>query len=143
MVNRGDPALRVNTALTAAEVIDGEAVMINLGDGMYFTMDGVGAELWLLIEQGCSLAPIATCLAGRYEVEEPRVLADLGRVVDELVSAGLVVLDEGARDREPNVGDWDPPSAAYTAPALVSYSDMGDVLALDPPLPLLDPTPEP
>jgi hypothetical protein len=137
MVSRADSALRVNTAVTAAEVIDGEAVMINLSDGMYYTMDGVGSEVWLLIERACSLPVIARSLAGRYRVEEARVLDDVGRVVDELAAAGLIVREDG-ESAEPGELDWgDPPP--YAAPELVAYTDMGDVLALDPPLPLLDP----
>ena len=134
--------LRVNSAVTAAEVIEGEAVMINLGDGMYFTMDGVGAELWLLIEQSASLLAIAGCLAERHGVDQGRVVDDLRGVADELVAAGLVVVDTDAETAEAFDVDWPEPRPTYVPPVLVTYSDLGDVLALDPPLPILGPTPE-
>lgn len=134
-----DQRLSVNTFAVAAEVIDGEAVIINLSDGMYFTMDGVGAEVWRLVEQGCSLRTMAACLAARYGVDEARVLADLDEVAAALLAAELVVAEDG--HAAGGALDGDPPD--YAKPELVSYSDMADVLALDPPLPVLDPPPEP
>ena len=35
---------RVNTEEVAAKVIDGEAIIINLTTGVYYSMDGVGAR---------------------------------------------------------------------------------------------------
>ena len=135
--------LRVNTAVTAAEVIDGEAVMINLGDGMYFTMDGVGAELWLLIERGGSLEAIAGCLAARHGVDHERVLGDIAGVADELVGAGLVVV--GSADDLPNDLDidWPEPAPPYGPPQLARIRTWATCWRSTPPLPVLDPTPEP
>ncbi len=145
MVSQADVVLRINMGVTAAEVIDGEAVMINLSDGMYYTMDGIGAEVWLLLERGCSVRAMARWLSARHRVDEDRVLTDVGAVVDELVAAGLVLRDEHASvadEVEVEVAAAGP-AIPYVAPQVVRYSDMGDVLALDPPLPLLEPTPEP
>ncbi len=142
MTSRG---LRVNTDLVAAEVLDGEAVIINLGNGMYHTMDGVGAEVWLLIEQGLTLDAMVELLAGRYGVPADTMRADLTELEDELLQASLVVsTDEpqapGAAPTELG-GEGEP--TAYAKPVLTTYADLGDVLALDPPLPVLDPDPGP
>lgn len=136
-----DRPLVVNAAVTAAEVIDGEAVMINLSDGTYYTMDGVGSEVWLLIERGCSLEAIAGSLAARHGVEEARVLDEVGEVVDALLSAGLVIEGDATAAVVADV-ELLGPSPTYGKPELVTYSDMADVLALDPPLPMLEPTGE-
>ena len=42
--------LRINEEEIAAQIIDAEAVLINLGTGMYYTMDGTGCEVWAMIE---------------------------------------------------------------------------------------------
>jgi len=34
----------------AAKVMDGEAVIIDLASGVYYSMDGVGGLIWSLIE---------------------------------------------------------------------------------------------
>lgn len=134
-----DPVFGVNTQLVACEVVDAEAVIINLSNGMYYTMDEVGADVWQLIEQGASLSQMATALAGRHAVDEAQALADVTSLIEELRTEELVV----------QLTDATPPAdvqfaetctATYSKPSLVRYNDMSEVLALDPPLPELDPS---
>ena len=119
---------------TAAEVIDGEAILINLATGMYFSMARTGAAVWTLIEAGHSLEEIASTLVDRYDVDRPRAEADLERLAAELLEHRLVVLSD-----TPDAGSLAPrqpgDKEAYHPPALTAYRDMGDLLALDPPAP--------
>jgi len=134
-----DWVLRVNTRLVACEIVDSEAVIINLSNGMYYTMDQVGAEVWRMIEEGRSVRAMAEVLASGYSVPVGDALADLEEVAQELLQEELVVTDDGGAD--PNQAPAaDPPAAAgaYRKPTLAKYSDMSEVLALDPPLPELD-----
>ena len=135
-----DWALRVNTQLVACEIVDSEAVIINLSNGMYYTMDAVGAEVWRMIEEGRTQQSIAGALASRYSVSFDDALADLERIAQELLQEELVVIDEGGGADVSQAAANDPPAAAgpYSKPTLVRYSDMSEVLALDPPLPELD-----
>lgn len=134
--------LRVNTELVAGEVVDGEAVIINLSNGLYYTMDAVGADVWQLIEGGASASHMAAALSTRYGVDPATVLADVTRVIAELVAEGLV-LDRDTPPTAPTSAPpavvLGPPAARYAAPALTRYTDMSEVLALDPPLPELGP----
>ena len=41
-----DTHLVPNVAEVAAKVMDGEAILINLANGMYYSMDGAGGFLW-------------------------------------------------------------------------------------------------
>jgi hypothetical protein len=123
--------LRPNEGQVAARVMDGEAIMINLSNGMYYSMDGVGGLIWEMIERRHSLDEMAV----QYDVLPEQVRADVQRVVEELLQEDLV---QAADDRAPSVGsERDPPQerSAYEAPQLVTYRDMGDLLALDPPTP--------
>jgi len=129
--------LIVNTDLVAGEVVDGEAVIINLSNGMYYTMEGVGAEVWQLIERRRSMQQMAVEIAGRYGVDRETVLGDLGVVVAELVAEGLVLEETGSSAPDGSPVEGPRATAAYTKPALVRYTDMSEVLALDPPLPEL------
>jgi hypothetical protein len=88
--------LDVNTDLVAGEVVDGEAVIINLSNGMYYTMDGVGAEVWQLIERRRSMHDMAGEIAARYGVDRETVLGDLRVVVAELVAEDLVRAANGS-----------------------------------------------
>ena len=129
--------LDVNTDLVAGEVVDGEAVIINLSNGMYYTMDGVGAEVWQLIERRRCMDEMAQEIGARYGVDRETVLGDLGVVVAELVAEGLVLAENGSAAPEDAPVALARPTAPYTKPALTRYTDMSEVLALDPPLPEL------
>ena len=42
--------LRVNRPTVISETIDGEAVVINLDSGHYYSLDGTAGEIWSLVE---------------------------------------------------------------------------------------------
>ena len=132
--------LSINDDEIAAEIIDSEAVLINLGTGMYYTLDGMGCEVWAMIERRLSLAEMSDALAVRYRVEQADVLSDLTRLAGELLEEGLVRLtpEAGGADRVggPATG-LSPGADVYAPPILHRYTDMAEVLALDPPLPAL------
>jgi len=131
----------VRTNDVAAKVIDGEAIIINLTNGLYYSLAGVGSEVWTLIEAERSLAEMAAILGARYAVPSGDVATDLERLAQELLDEDLVAIAMG--DGEPGA----PPAAltgserAYEPPALQIYRDMAELLALDPPIPGLHMTP--
>jgi coenzyme PQQ synthesis protein D (PqqD) len=128
-------ALSPNADAAVAEVIDGEAILINLATSVYYSMDGVGGMIWSLIEAERSIDDIVESVVARYEVSPEQAESDVGRVVAELVREELLVVSE----REPSRGpDGQAPSERrqpYAPPELKAYRDMGDLLALDPHLP--------
>jgi len=128
---------KVNEKLVTSKIIDGEAIIINLASGMYYSLDKTGALVWMLIGGGYSLGESAEALSTRFSVPLERVREDVDRLVKDLVTQNLVLpADENARAGEvvldPAVGE------GYETPLLNSYDDMGDVLALDPPLPQVE-----
>jgi hypothetical protein len=135
MLTLGD-RLCPNTEEVASQVMDGEAIMINLSNGMYYSMDGVGGLIWGLIEQGHSLQEIAEVMNGRYDVPATQAREDLERLAAELLEEKLVLVADGP-PRAPNGTDTavTGEKLAYEPPKLCAYRDMGDLLALDPPIP--------
>ena len=118
----------------AAKVIDGEALIMNVSNGMYYSMTGTGAVAWQLLAEGRSLADVAAVMSARFEVTEARALADLSALADHLIEENLVrITADGPASAgyEVTTGEREP----YGAPTLDSYSDMADLLALDPPMP--------
>lgn len=128
---------KINEKLVTSKIIDGEAIIINLASGMYYSLDKTGALVWILIGGGYSLGESADVLSARFSVPVDRVREDLERLVNDMLKQNLV-LAAGADARtgevvlDPHAGD------PYEAPVLNSYDDMGDVLALDPPLPQVE-----
>jgi hypothetical protein len=128
---------RINEKLVTSKMIDGEAIIINLANGMYYSLDKTGAVVWLLIGGGCSLEEIADVLSSRFSAPLEQVREDLANLVKDLVSHNLVLPAEGAATNAPI--ELEPPTGdAYERPVLNCYDDMGDVLALDPPLPQVE-----
>jgi hypothetical protein len=125
----------------AAKVMDGEAVIINLASGVYYSMDKVGAFLWELIQSGHSLGQCVDALTRRYDADSGQVQADAMRLVQELVEEGLIT-PAGQEAAEPVACETrETQELPYEAPQLNIYRDMGDLLALDPPTPGLQISP--
>jgi Coenzyme PQQ synthesis protein D (PqqD) len=122
----------------AAKVVDGEAVLIHLTTGAYYSLENVAGRIWELIDGGVPPRQIVEVVAGEYQAPVEQVRADLDRLLDELRREELVrETDEGAASEVPD--STRPPSAPleYQPPALNVYRDMADLFALDPPLPEL------
>lgn len=129
--------LRRNEEDVAAKVMDGEAIIINLANGMYYSMDKVGGAIWAMIEESFSLEEMVAALSARYEVSPAQAQTDVERLAAELLQQKLVVVAENGAPRRDGHDPASPSRLAYECPALHTYSDMGDLLALDPPVPAL------
>lgn len=127
--------LHPNTTEIAAKILDGEAILINLSTGVYYSMDKVGAVIWSLISDGCSEAEIVAAIAAAYEVDSAQVNIDVEQVIADLIREKIVTVLEGAQS--PDNSSFPSPAvkAPYETPRLNIYRDMSDLLALDPPIP--------
>ncbi|HEX3175482.1 MAG TPA: PqqD family protein [Methylomirabilota bacterium] len=129
--------LDVNRDDVAAKIIDGEAIIIRLSDGTYYSMDHVGASVWSLLEAHGDRAATGRTIAAWYRVPPERVQEDVDALVRELFAEGLVVaaparaVSGGGPAAPPHVGP-------YASPRLNIHRDMGNLLALDPPTPGID-----
>lgn len=126
-----------NEKMVTSKLIDGEAIIINLANGMYYSLDKTGAVVWVLIGRGYSIDECAGVVSARFSAPVQQVREDVARLVHDLLSQDLLLPDEeAAAARQVTL---DPPTGeAYETPVLNSYDDMGDVLALDPPLPQVE-----
>lgn len=111
-----------------SELIDGEAVILDLRSGRYHTTDGVGAEVWRAASDGMDLSAIvASCRA--YFPDEPGVEADIEALLDRFVGVGLLTPVAGAAESNGHHPRW---PASYQTPRLDSYDNLADMMALDP-----------
>ncbi len=133
--------LRPNDQEVAAKVMDGEAIIINLSNGIYYSMDKVGGLIWELIDERYSLEEMVTALCARYDVSAEKAKSDVERLLGELVQENLVIVTEDEAARKENRVQQSEQLQAYESPKLNIYRDMGDLLALDPPTPGLENTP--
>jgi hypothetical protein len=122
----------------AAELIDGEAIIINVATGTYYSTEGIGGWVWERCSAGQSLAEIVSVGCGRFEVSAEQLERDLLAFADTLKAEDLVFETPAqpfANHREEMLPAE---KATYVAPTLLIYRDLKDLLALDPPMPRLD-----
>lgn len=125
----------------ASKVIDGEAIIINLANGVYYSMDKAGALVWDLLQKGHSLEEVVVAVTGRYDVTRQQAESNVLELVRELVQENLVVISENGKAVGAEAIAEQPDKLPYELPKLNIYRDMGDLLALDPPVPGLGDTP--
>jgi coenzyme PQQ synthesis protein D (PqqD) len=136
------PVLKPDETAVAAKVIDGEAIIMNLTNGAYYSMDGVGAVVWEHIAEGRSLDAIHDSIARRFDVEGARLRADLDRLVAELLAEGLIIATGNGASANHATSVAVRGTAGYQPPSLNKYTEMADLLALDPPMPALREVPD-
>ena len=122
----GSSFLIANTSL-AAEEFDGETVLIDVAQGLYFSLRGSATELWRAFSEQRSEADVveALCLqlAGSDRVE----LEDAIRSMRE---NALLVSAPEASSASPE--KFMAASLSFSAPVVEVYSDLADLIAIDP-----------
>jgi hypothetical protein len=128
---------RVNTPSVVHEVIDGEAVIVNLDTGVYYSVDGIGADIWSLIDAGAEIGQATDVVAARYVGDRGQIEQGVIEFVDQLRAEALVVPrspDEAWQSVEvpPSTGIESVDGLQFEKPVLMKYTDMEDLLLLDP-----------
>jgi hypothetical protein len=127
--------LRLNENEVAAKVIDGEAIIINLANGIYYSMDKVGGLIWEMLAGEYSLEEVVAAITARYDVSSEQAQADIERLAGELLQENLLLTSGKGGPSQTLNAEESQQKLPYEAPSLNIYRDMGDLLALDPPTP--------
>jgi len=125
----------------ASKVIDGEAIIINLANGVYYSMDKVGALVWERLQAGYTLDDVIRSVTAAYDVSPEHAESNVVELVEVLLQENLVVTSENGSSHSAEVIAEQEDKLPYELPKLNIYRDMGDLLALDPPVPGLADTP--
>lgn len=77
-----------------------ELVLFDLEGERYYTLNEVGSRAWAVLAGGATGASIVEAIRGEYAlppgVDEERVAGDVARLLADLHTAGLVVVDTAA-----------------------------------------------
>ena len=77
--------------------LNGEAVILDLSSGVYYGLNEVGARIWQIIQEPCSLEKIQNVLIEEYDVEPDLCKQEILKLLLELKNAKLIeVKDETA-----------------------------------------------
>jgi hypothetical protein len=117
-----------------SEIIDGEAVIVNLTNGYYYSLDQSAAEIWGWLQSGWSISEIVSAIQHRYDCAgadpETAVRTLIGTLVaDELVASSA---NPGDLPEVERVADASAEKTPFRAPSLQRFSDMQGFLLVDP-----------
>jgi len=106
------------------ESFEGEILIINLANGNYHSLRGVAVQVWPLVVAGQCAAEVAKLWPNEAGAE-----ADIATFGEALVAAGLCVM---RGDDAIEVVSVPEVVVDYDAPKIENYTDMADLLMLDP-----------
>jgi hypothetical protein len=130
----GDQRFTVNSPGVVHDTFDGEAVIINLESGNYYSLQYSAEYLWNRLASGVNVSRLIAELAEYYSMEPADVEAFLEPFIGQLLEEDL--LREVAAD-DSNIGEKDPDRnalmpARFEEPVLNCFTDMQELLLLDP-----------
>ncbi len=125
---------RVREPQVTSSIVDGEAVIINLDTGNYYSTAGIGAEIWSRISRCELVDEIIEDLKSRFGSSEKhgQISRTVRHFVGVLESENLIQpigkAPDGAPGREPHRSE----ATSFEEPVLYRYDDMNELLLLDP-----------
>jgi hypothetical protein len=81
-------------AQVSADLPDGEVVILNMADGVYYGMNPVGGRIWSLISQPRRVGEIRDTLLNEYDIEPERCMQEVLALLKELLDQGLVQIQD-------------------------------------------------
>jgi hypothetical protein len=116
-----------------SEIVDGEAIIVDLTAGTYFSSEGTGAVIWDGIVCGFEAAQIKERVRQAFSVDPAELNGDFENFVASLLANRLV--DVGYKAALSSAG-WNMPMLTdgrrYDPPVLNRYDDLQDLELLDP-----------
>lgn len=121
----------INSPRIAHETIDGETVLIDFDSGAYFSTSGTGALMLDDLLKGLNRDEVMETLTGSLAGDPSVMRSALDEFIRQMEAEALII---------PSVAEApsQPPCAipagktAFSAPLLEKYTDMQDLLLLDP-----------
>jgi Coenzyme PQQ synthesis protein D (PqqD) len=124
----------INSPGVVHESFVDEAVIVNLNNGAYYSLDKAGLAIWNLILAGASIGEIVDHVGGRYAAARADILAAVLELISTLRREDLIGPADAAKpagkaaDVNSNGGE----KTAFEPPVLNKFTDVEDLLVLDP-----------
>jgi Coenzyme PQQ synthesis protein D (PqqD) len=106
-----------------------EVVLANYSSGVYYNLDGTGAQIWLGIDAGKTVEQIVDGFSATADADRSAIDRGVRAFVDHLLAEGIIIPGQPAS----RCKDWSPlTSGAFSVPQLERFDDLRDLLLLDP-----------
>lgn len=118
----------INAPTIIGEAVDGEVMVMNLRDGIYYSVTGAAAAIWPALAGGVALDEIAVTVARTTGAPLARVAADLDAFVTRLEDEGILRAASGMPRDPPRIVA----PGSYQGFSIERFDDMRAMLILDP-----------
>ena len=120
----------INEPTVIADVLDHEAVILNLDTGKYYSARDSGLDVWQLLSAGYTTDEAIQQLAERYTVDAAGLKPDVEKLLQLFIDDALIrPADISAPTAAVNLAGE---SQAFVTPEITIYTDMQNLLLLDP-----------
>lgn len=128
---------RINSPNVIHDIIDDEAVIVNLEVGSYYSIENTGAMIWQSLSNGLSDGEIAQAISENYEVAPQESKRVVDQFIGELQNENLIVVNEAQPVGQSSSSllratPAQEGQSIFEGPVLQKYTDMEDLLLLDP-----------
>ncbi|HMS63424.1 MAG TPA: hypothetical protein PKD63_14190 [Solirubrobacteraceae bacterium] len=108
------------------ETFEGEAVLVNLRLGRYYALDAAASEVWAAVCDGLTVAALAAAVGAPRGLDADAGIPWVAPLLRRLAEEELVTVQGGP------LPAGDPAPGGPPEPALQVFTDMEDLLLLDP-----------
>jgi hypothetical protein len=124
----------INTPHVVHDTIDNETILFNLKSGNYYSFDTFGVVIWNAIIEECSLSDFTEKIAAKYDKPPAEIKKIIDSFISELQKEELIVQQSTQQQSEKNNDELSLDNLAIelTPPVLNKYTNMQDMLLLDP-----------
>lgn len=121
-----------NHSKLVTETLDGEAIIVHLETGAYFSLRGSACFIWECLQAGCSLTQLAAQIQMHFIAPPDTLEADLQTFITDLLANDLVlIVTEIPSDSHSLLAPSNTP-LPFDPPVAEKFTDMADLLLIDP-----------
>ena len=90
-----NPSMTTTVSIVPGHIscdLDGETVVLNIGDGTYYGLNAVGSHIWAQLATPCSVGELRDRVLSEFDVDAARCERDLAALLAELARHSLIEL---------------------------------------------------
>jgi hypothetical protein len=123
---------RINSPSVIFETMDNEVIIINLDQGYYYSLNGLGADIWKMINQDLAQETISTAISSHFLQSLANVSLCIQPFFDKLLKENLIKAQNRPENADLDSAHVFHSKSTYEPIALQKYDDMKNLLFLDP-----------
>lgn len=77
-----------------SETVDGERIILDMESGTYYSLDGIGDEIWRQLDEPTPVEDIYSAISEEYDIERSECRSDIISFVQQLWEANLLELSD-------------------------------------------------